>query len=250
LSYSTTATLTADTVYKFKVQSRNAFGLSTSYSNEVSIRAASVPTAPQTLANNAAVTASGTVGLTWSAPSSNGGSAVIDYQISSKSGNGAFSVLASGISTTSYTASSLTADVVYTFKVTARNLVGLGTDSSEVAIRAAAVPSTPNTPTTSISGSNVVISWGNAPSNGGSALTGYKIYIKQSNNSYSIDSTNCNGMTSATILSDRSCTIPTSTLSASPFSLSSSASVTAYVIAVNVVGDSSASSDGNGATMP
>ena len=67
--YSTTTTLTANTVYKFKVESRNAFGFSTSFSNEVSIRAASVPTAPQTLANNAAVTASGTVGLTWVAPS-------------------------------------------------------------------------------------------------------------------------------------------------------------------------------------
>jgi len=78
-SYSTTATLTANGVYKFKVESRNSYGYSTSFSNEVSIRAAAIPTAPQSLANNAAVTASGTVGLTWSAPSSNGGSVVIDY---------------------------------------------------------------------------------------------------------------------------------------------------------------------------
>ena len=78
-SYSTAATLTANTVYKFKVESRNAFGFSTTYSNEVSIRAASLPTAPQTLANNVAVTASGIVGLTWSAVSSDGGSPVIDY---------------------------------------------------------------------------------------------------------------------------------------------------------------------------
>ena len=39
-SYQTTATLTANTVYKFKVESRNAYGYSTSFSNEVSIRAA------------------------------------------------------------------------------------------------------------------------------------------------------------------------------------------------------------------
>ncbi len=63
--YSTTATLTANTIYKFKVESRNAFGHSTSFSNEVSIRAASVPTAPQSLVNNVAVTASGTIGFTW-----------------------------------------------------------------------------------------------------------------------------------------------------------------------------------------
>ncbi len=124
--YSTTATLTSNTVYKFKVESRNAFGFSTSFSNEVSIRAASVPTAPQTLANNPAVTASGTVGLIWLAPSSDGGSPVIDYQVSFKTGAAAFSVLATGIPSTSYTASLLTADTIYTFKVTARTLVGLG----------------------------------------------------------------------------------------------------------------------------
>ena len=88
--YSTTATLTANTVYKFKVESRNAFGYSTSFSNEVSIRAASVPTAPQTLANNPAVTSSGTVGITWLAPSSDGGSPVIDYQVSFTTGGAAY----------------------------------------------------------------------------------------------------------------------------------------------------------------
>jgi hypothetical protein len=243
LSYSTTATLTADTVYKFKVQSRNAFGLSTSLSNEVSIRAASVPTAPQTLANNAGVTSSGTVGLTWSVPSSNGGSAVIDYQISYKSGNGAFSVLASGITTTSYTASSLTADVVYTFKVTARNLVGLGTDSSEVAIRAAAIPSVPAAPTTAVNTNvSVTISWV-APSNGGSAITTYTVAIRQSDGTtYTTESANCN-------VSSTSCTVPISVLQASPYNLAWGASVYATVLATNVVGSSVASTAGNGAVI-
>ena len=109
-------------------------------SNEVSIRAASVPTAPQSLANNPAVTASGTVGLTWVAPSSDGGSPIIDYQVSFKTGTAAFSALATGIPSTSYTASSLTADTIYTFKATARTFVGLGEDSSELSVRAAAVP--------------------------------------------------------------------------------------------------------------
>jgi len=101
-SYSTTATLTANTVYKFKVESRNAYGYSTSFSNEVSIRAAAVPTAPLSLANNAGVTASGIVGVTWSAPSSDGGSPVIDYQIMYKTGSAAFSILANGITGTSF----------------------------------------------------------------------------------------------------------------------------------------------------
>jgi hypothetical protein len=81
-SYTTLAALSANTVYKFKVEARNSFGFSLNYSNEVSIRAASIPSAPLNLANNAAITASGIVGLIWSSGSSNGGSPIIDYQIS------------------------------------------------------------------------------------------------------------------------------------------------------------------------
>jgi len=127
-------------VYKFKVESRNAFGYSSSFSNEVSIRAAKKPTAPLNLANDATITASGIIGLTWSAPSSNGGSAVIDYQISFKTGTDGFSVLVSGIAATSYTASSLTPGATYTFKVKARNAVGFGADSSTVSIMADKLP--------------------------------------------------------------------------------------------------------------
>jgi len=51
---------------------------------------------------------------------------VIDYQVSYKTGAAAFSVLASGITTTSYTANSLAINTVYSFKVTARTVVGFG----------------------------------------------------------------------------------------------------------------------------
>jgi hypothetical protein len=158
------------------------------------------------LANNQAVTASGTVGLTWSAPSSDGGSPVIDYQISYKTGAAAFSVLATGIPSTSYTASSLTADAIYTFKVTARTLVGLGEDSSELSVRAAAKPNVPAAPTTAVNTNvSVTISWV-APSNGGSAITAYIVAIRQSDGTtFTTESSNCN-------VSTTSCTVPISVL--------------------------------------
>ena len=132
------------------------------------------------MANNAAVTASGTVGLTWVAPSSNGGSPVIDYQISYKTGAAAFSVLATGIPSTSFTASSLTADVIYIFKVTARTFVGLGEDSSELSVRAAAKPNFLAAPATAVNTNfSLRISWV-APFNGGSAITAYTVAILQS----------------------------------------------------------------------
>jgi hypothetical protein len=78
-SYTTTVSLTPNTIYKFTVVSRNAFGESLTASNEVSILAASAPTAPLNLENDATVTASGIVGLMWTTPTSDGGSPVIDY---------------------------------------------------------------------------------------------------------------------------------------------------------------------------
>ena len=60
-SYLTSAKLTPGMVYKFKVDSRNTFGFSTSSSNEVSVTIKLgflPPTAPLKLANNAALTSS------------------------------------------------------------------------------------------------------------------------------------------------------------------------------------------------
>jgi hypothetical protein len=81
-TYTTTATLVASTTYKFKIEARNQFGFSLTYSNEVSIIAARVSDAPLDLANNVAITASGIIGLTWSVPPYNGGNPIIDYRIS------------------------------------------------------------------------------------------------------------------------------------------------------------------------
>ena len=139
LSY-TASSLQAGITYTFKVRAKNAVNFGPD-SSEVSILAAKVPTQPLSLANNAAITAAGTIGITWSVPSSNGGSAIIDYQISYKTGTAAYTTLASAITATSYTASSLTVGATYTFKVTARNAVnGFSPDSNEVSIIAASKP--------------------------------------------------------------------------------------------------------------
>ena len=151
-------------------------------------------------------------------------------------------MLATGIATTSYTASSLTADVIYTFRVTARTLVGLGADS-ELSVRAAAKPSVPAAPFTFVNTNvSVTIIWV-APYNGGSAITGYAVAIRQSDGStYTTELANCN-------VAATTCTVPISVLQASPYNLAWGASVYATVLATNVVGSSSASTAGNGAVI-
>jgi len=154
-----------------------------------------------------------------------------------------FAVLASGITTTSYTATNLTPDSIYTFKVSARNLVGLGSDSSEVAVRAAAIPNVPAAPTTVANlNVSVTISWV-APSNGGSAITSYTVKIRQSDGTtYTTESENCN-------VSTTSCTVPVYVLRAAPYNLDWGSSIWAIVLATNVVGTTNPSAPGYGATI-
>lgn len=121
-SYTTTAVLIPGTTYKFKVESRNEFGYSSRFSEEISIKAIdpTPPTAPLNLTINPKVDEPLSIGLSWEAPEKNGGRVVLDYQISYKIGfvkDGDYAVLAAGIKTTSFLAQKLTGNVIYNFKV-------------------------------------------------------------------------------------------------------------------------------------
>ena len=173
---------------------------------------------------------------------------MIDYRISYRLGSNSYTTLASGITLTSYSATSLTPDGIYTFRVESRTLVGYSGFSIELAVRAAARPSMPSSPTTSlISNTNVVITWV-APFNGGSQITSYRITIRQNDLTYTTELASCNG-SSQSVIAALSCTLPISTLQASPFNLLWGASVYAKVIATNVVNSSDISLEGNGAVI-
>jgi hypothetical protein len=138
---------------------------------------------------------------------------------------------------------------VYTFKVQARNAIGLGAMSSEVLIRASAIPAVPSAPTTTVvSNTDVTISW-SAPDNGGSVIESYTIKVRQiDGQTYSTSLANCNGSL-ASVLSALTCTIPIYVLQAAPFNLAWGSSVYATVHASNVVGSSADSTPGNGAVI-
>ena len=79
LTYTKTGVF-AGTAYKFKIQARNAAGLGTE-SVEFSIIAASTPGLPIALIRDEVNTTETSVAFTWTAPTSSGGSTVIDYTI-------------------------------------------------------------------------------------------------------------------------------------------------------------------------
>ena len=105
-------------------------------------------TAPGVVRNFTATPGDSQVTLSWTAPSSSGGSAIIRYEVSSN--NGAAWVTSS--SNTSHTFTGLTNGTLYTFKVRAVNAVGAGTESTQTATPSSGSSSHPLGPTLTLSG--------------------------------------------------------------------------------------------------
>ena len=99
--------LTEGTSYQFRVRARNSIGLS-SYSPAFTILAAISPDEPTSFVRNESLTTKTQVAFSWSAPSEDGGSTVIDYSIEMDDNNsGSYTEIATGVTSTSYTKTGL-----------------------------------------------------------------------------------------------------------------------------------------------
>jgi fibronectin type 3 domain-containing protein len=130
------------------------------------------PGTPQASAGNAIVS------LTWSAPGSNGGSPISGYKVYRRTSTDPEAHIAS-VSSTSFTDSGLTNGTTYFYRISAVNAVGEGAKSAEASATPAASmpPSAPRSLTAVTAKSKgTVLSWSAPSSNGGSAITGYRIY--------------------------------------------------------------------------
>jgi hypothetical protein len=149
--YSTTTTL-ADlddgVEYRFKVVAMNAVDYG-AVSSQVAIYAATIPNAP---AAPTMVSQSDTaISIQWTENplSDNGGSPVTDYRIYWDHGNadGVFvELVESTTPSLTYTLNTVDPGEIYSFKLTAINVVGESLKSTEVSIIASQEPGTPGTP--------------------------------------------------------------------------------------------------------
>jgi hypothetical protein len=130
-----------------------------------------VPTNFLTTPSNTQVT------LTWQAPAINGGSAITGYKVyQSTTQTGTYSLIASP-SGLNYTNTGLTNGQTYWYKVSAVNAQGEGAASNIAngTTPVATVPDEPQGMGAAPCADNVTVSWQVPVSDGGSAITGYKV---------------------------------------------------------------------------
>lgn len=121
--------------------------------------------------------------VSWSAPTAGGGS-LTGYRVTfSTSATGTFTdasgtcapVTTAASTALNCTAGGLSNGVAYYFRVAAVNAAGTGAASaSSAAATPSGVPGAPNAPSATAGDTNSILTW-TAPSNGGSAITGYAV---------------------------------------------------------------------------
>lgn len=163
--------LTNGRTYYYLVSAVTGAGEGTK-SYTVSVVPATVPEAPSQ------VTAAGSaakVTLSWNAPSS-GGSTILRYNVYwSVTPTGATNRIDTLTNATTFVHSELTNGVRYYYTISAVTAIGEGPRSTIVFATPLSVPSAPSELTAVGGAKSITLTW-TAPSDGGTAVTGYKIY--------------------------------------------------------------------------
>ena len=226
--------LTNGTAYTFTVSAINAVGEGLPSSNSNSVTPATVPGVP-VIGTATGGDASATV--TWTAPASNGGSAITGYTVTAADST----TPANGGQACTWTTGPLTCSVTgltngdsYTFTVTATNGVGIGASSvASNSVTPATVPGVPVIGTATGGDASATVTWTAPASNGGSAITDYTVTAADS-------TTPANG--------GQACTWTTGPLTCSVTGLTNGDSYTFTVTATNGVGIGASSVASNSVT--
>jgi outer membrane protein OmpA-like peptidoglycan-associated protein len=154
--------LTNGTAYDFKVSAVNSSNLEGEYSAVITKTPASTP---GTVTSLAEASRSGTgATLTWTAPSSNGGSAITDYLVQYKfDTDTAWVTFTDAVSaTTGASITGLLSGVAYNYQVSAINVIGTGSPVNTVTLKS------------NDGNGQSTLTW-TAPSNPGGSITGYRV---------------------------------------------------------------------------
>ncbi|MDD2819528.1 MAG: fibronectin type III domain-containing protein [Candidatus Nanopelagicales bacterium] len=166
------------TSYDFRVATTNVVGTS-GYSSAVSGTPRTTPGVPTSIT---ATPTSGQVSLSWTAPSSNGGSPITDYVIELKTASAfTWTTIADGLNTsTSLVVTGLANDTAYNFRIAAANSAGQGSYATPVASTPFGPISAPRSLVATAPSTSLILNWLAPLSSGASAISDYLIQYRVS----------------------------------------------------------------------
>ena len=166
--------LVAGTTYTFTVTATNASGTSEPSAPTSPLTVTDRPAAPR---NVVGVPAPNSIGVTFDAPSSDGGSAIDYYTVVAflASSNQFVTRCRATAPSTSCTLTGLTTTTTYVVRVMAHNETGfsIGATTTEPVTTGYNAPGAPQTPSVTAGPESVDVSWTAPISDGGGAVTGY-----------------------------------------------------------------------------
>jgi fibronectin type 3 domain-containing protein len=187
-SYSDLGVVNGQTYY-YQVTAVNSVGESVRSGERSATPATLAATIPGAPTLDSATPGNRVVTLAWSAPAPNGSSAITGYRVYRRSASGSATLLTSLGNVTSYADTTVSNGVTYYYSVSAVNAGGEGAPSAERGALPAAVPSAPGGfSVTASASSGIVLVW-KAGANGGSPVTGYRIYRGTVNGSLTLYTT-------------------------------------------------------------
>ncbi|MEI8080808.1 MAG: MBG domain-containing protein, partial [Actinomycetes bacterium] len=147
--------------YSIRIRSTDVGGLTTEKAFTITVTNATVPGRPTSVV---ATRGNASLAVTWVAPSSNGGSNIIEYIVKYSSNNGASWTRyrpSSPITATSCTVTGLTNGTAYVIKVIAQNAVGISLPSanSAPATPAVTVPDSPTSVVATRGNASLAVTW-------------------------------------------------------------------------------------------
>ena len=166
--------------------------------------------------------------ITWTAPTYDGGSAIIGYNVSTNIGSFTLSTFVDGSTTTETITElySLTEVVpigtAFTFIVVAINAIGNSDPASSLSMTLIRIPDAPTNVTASAGNSQVTLNWTAPTNNGGSAITSYSVTSSPGN----FQATTADGLTTTATVTG----------------LTNGIAYTFTVVATNVIGNSKTAS--------
>ena len=190
-AHATITGLANDITYSVTVAAVSGFGAGPS-SSPVSL----TPTAvlPGTTAITAASVGNGSASVRWTVPSA-GDAPILFYKLITSQGSSSTTTLYDA-SVNSATVSGLANGITYSVTVAAVSGLGMGTASTTASLTPQTVPTAPGSPKTTAGTKKVTLSWSVPSSNGGSPVTGYRVYIGTSAGHESSTPMNANLVTS------------------------------------------------------